>query len=295
MCVRAWYADGNTCHELRGATCAQTFSDWMDVALCQCQVKGLSNAWETKNTRVVSTTTPCPTNYMGLGTVTLTMTTTTTKGAFVAIFPWWLGWVAFVLYLLGVCGAILFLCFRRQPKPPPEEEELELLIKEGTQTASDRALHMQQFQRAATSMVQPLNNLVEVMPQPAAVIQDTTTIQPTVFDMIDSNHDGVITREELLAAASALPAQAHTQSYVIQEPVARRRVLPSEPILGPMEPIRNRLSHGPMHSTMPVQGVPTVQTATETQVLRPMQAVQERQMDLLTVTPWGYSISQLVQ
>merc|ERR1712223_1465284 len=102
------------------------------------------------------------------------------------------------------------------------------------------------------------------MPQPAAVIQDRTMSQPTLFDMIDSNHDGVLTREELSAAASSLPAQAHTPSYMVQEPAMQVTRMPSDPILGRMEPIMNRLGQGLMHSTMPVQGVPTVQEATET-------------------------------
>jgi hypothetical protein len=76
---------------------------------------------------------------------------------------------------------------------------------------------MQQLQAPRTSIVQPFDN----------------RIQPTLFDMIDSNHDGVITREELSAAARTL------------------------------------------------------------QVHPPMQAVQEQQMDLLTVTPWGYVINHL--
>lgn len=215
ICIRAWYADGNTCHALRGATCGQTFGDWMDVALCQCQAKGLSNAWEVK---AVTTTTPCFTNNGGLRTVTLTSTTTTIRGAFITLFPWWLVWLALALCLLGLCGAILLLCFKRQPKPAPEEEETELLLSDGTQSlASDRALHMQQLQAPRTSIVQPFDN----------------RIQPTLFDMIDSNHDGVITREELSAAARTL------------------------------------------------------------QVHPPMQAVQEQQMDLLTVTPWGYVINHL--
>jgi len=96
ICIRAWYADGNTCHALRAAACDQTLGDWMHVALCQCQVKGLSNAWEVKSTSVVGTTTPCPTNYVGLGTVMLTSTTTTTTGAFV------------VLFLGGLCGWHLY-------------------------------------------------------------------------------------------------------------------------------------------------------------------------------------------
>jgi len=44
-----------------------------------------------------------------------------------------------------------------------------------------------------------------------------------------------------------------------------------------------------------VRGVPTMQMVTETQVHWPMQAVQEQQMDLLTVTPWGYTINNLSQ
>lgn len=127
-------------------------------------------------------------------------------------------------------------------------------------------------------------------------------IQQTLFDMIDTNNDGVITRQELAAAGKSSAMQAGTQSCLVQQQMS---VLPSEPIqnmppsepvmnLAPTEPImNNRSSQVLLQGT--TQVVPTTQMLTETQVLQPMQPVQGQQMDLLTVTPWGYSVNHMSQ
>jgi hypothetical protein len=295
ICIRAWHADGNTCHALRGATCDQTFDNWMDVALCQCQGKGLPNEWQMKHKS--PGTTPCPTNK-GLRTVTLT-STTTTKFDIIGAFPWWLVWLAVAICLLGLLSAIMFFCCRKKSKRSiGGEEEMMLIsrISEGTQTpAAERSFHtrqlQQQHQQGSMTLVRPFETMVEVLPQPGNVIQERTLSHPsqqTLFDMIDRNHDGVITREELAAAAGASAgAQATTQSYMVQEPMMNAPVHSTQ-----MEPIMNRPSPGLVQGTQHLQVVPTMEMVTETQVLQPMQAMQD-QMDLLTVTPWGYSVNHM--
>jgi len=304
LCIRAWYADGNSCRELRSATCNQTFDDWMDVALCQCQGRGLPNEWQMKHGKI--TTTPCD---QGLRFEKLTSTTTTTGEAwgFIAMFPWWLVWLALAICLLGLCSGILYLCCSKKKSKRSitsrGDEEMMLIsrVSEGTQTpgtsVSDSSFHMGQMQQQqGMTLVRPFETMVEVLPQSGSFIQEPLSQpgQQTLFDMIDRNHDGVITRQELAAAAGAsAAAQATTQSYLVQEPMMNAQVLPFEPNSAPAEPIMNRPYRGLAQGTMPVQVVPTMEMVTESQVLQPMQAVREQQMDLLTVTPWGYSVNNM--
>jgi len=305
-CIRAWYADGNTCHALRGATCNQTFASWMDVALCQCQGKGFPNEWQMKDGSIISTTTRCPSE--GLRTVTLTTTAKGEVWGSLAMYPWYLIMLALAICLLGVCCGILYLCFKKKPskRSTGGDEEMRLIsrVSEGTQTP-DNSFHLGQMQQQGPmTLVRPFETRVEVMPQPA-------NGQQTLFDMIDKNHDGVITRQELAAAVGgSAAAQAHTQSYLVQEPMMNSqalarpylaqeprmnsRVLPYEQNVAPAEPIMNRPSQGFVNGT-PMQVVPTMEMVTETQVLQPMQAVREQQMDLLTVTPWGYSVNNMTR
>jgi len=175
-------------------------------------------------------------------------------------------------------------------------------VSEGTQTpggtsVSDSSFHMGQMQQQqGMTLVRPFETMVEVLPQSGSFIQEPLSQpgQQTLFDMIDRNHDGVITRQELAAAAGAsAAAQATTQSYLVQEPMMNTQVLPFEPNSAPAEPIMNRPYPGLAQGTMPVQVVPTMEMVTESQVLQPMQAVREQQMDLLTVTPWGYSVNTM--
>jgi len=314
ICIRAWYADGNTCHATEGAKCNQTFENWMDVALCQCQGKGLPNEWEMKHGDVVTTTTACPSDG-GLRTVTLT-STTTTRGevwGLISMFPWWLIWLALALCLLGLCAGILYLCFKKKSKARSlsleGDEDMMLIsrVSEGTQTpASDRSFHVGQMQQqqGAMTLVRPFETMVEVLPQPGT-IQERTLSQPgqqTLFDMIDSNHDGVITRQELAAATGGSASlQAHTQSYMLQDQMNTQVTRGFDASACPTEPIMNRPGQGLVQGTMPMQGttpmqvVPTMEMVTQTQVLQPMQAVQEQQMDLLTVTPWGYSVNHMTR
>lgn len=255
----------------------------MDVALCQCEGKALLKL--VTPTAVPKTSPPT--------------TTTTTSGAckgfsFMSFcLPWWLLWLLLALCLLCLCG--LLFCIPCKGPSPKGKARSWTRISEGTQTpAAAAAARETSFTEAQTTvaMVQPFETVVEVVPRSETAIRP---VSQTLFDMIDTNHDGVLTRQELAAAGAA-----NTQSYMIQQQTS---VLPSEPIqnmppmepviAAPSEPIMNRSSQGLMQGT--VQVVPTTQMMTETQVLQPMQAVQGQQMDLLTVTPWGYSVNHMAQ
>jgi len=300
-CIRAWYADGNTCNAVKNATCNEKFGHWMDVALCQCQGRVLPNEWVPRGR-------PTPE----------VITTTTTQKAKASAFPWWLLWLLLALCLLCICGFLLFRCCKSSKKPPIMKRSVPvdkwIRISEGTQTPAavevtrDTNLYQAQTQTPTVAMVQPFETVVEVVPQSRNLIETVQTVmQPvtqTLFDMIDTNHDGVITRQEL-AAAGASSAQASTQSFMVQqqtsvgpsEPI--QSVPPTEPVMNkaPVEPVMNMSSMGLGQGTMQVgqgtmQVVPTTQMlTTETQVL----PVQEQQMDLLTVTPWGYSVNHMAR
>merc|ERR1712079_221943 len=161
-------------------------------------------------------------------------------------------------------------------------------------------------------MIQPFETVVEVVPKLGDLYASQTLVQPaqpTLFDLIDANHDGVITRQELAAAGGSTSAAQASTEFQQQTAVLHsgpfQNMPPSEPMMnaGPTEPVMNRpsqlsdgstsqsFSQGLLQGTMQV--VPTTQMLTQTQVLQPMQAVQDQQMDLLSVTPWGYSVNHM--
>lgn len=323
-CIKAWYADGNTCHQLRETSCENKFDDWMDVALCQCQGKQLPNPYVPIRSRgpVITTTTKIAPPCNGCSFMSWCI-------------PWWLLWLPLLLCLLCLC-CLLLLRFCKDVKKPPTKREIEfeepenekwIRISEGTQTPAKQTTtreinlsNQAQAQNASLSMIQPFETVVEVVPKSGDLYTSQTLIQPaqpTLFDLIDANHDGVITRQELAAAGGSTSAQANTQ-FQLQTAVLhsepQQNMQSSEPMMnvGPTEPVMNRPSQlsggGSFQSTSQglssqslsrelmqgtVQVVPTTQMLTETQVLQPMQAVQGQQMDLLTVTPWGYSVNHM--